>query len=1807
MSRDNEPNDCTGSLEVIHEAGSEPPSIDVIAVHWLGSDDLKESTLLEDLCQQINARSMLFNTTVKDDTDSISTEGLTRLAGRLLRQLSLERLDREAVQGTKTPIAFVAYGLGGVIVKKALVMAESDATYYSISQECNQLAIYRYSATTGLVHDANFSRRTKHKDVHTLSAGDPVFAAIGNNLKAETEPEYRKCLSRLFEISPMFTVPDDQRDLYMSEPSPEVQNAYDGWLEIASSCIITTSGDWGVGKSLNARALFHRVKRSSKVVAYYSFAGAEEWSQNSLGSFLGSVVFQVLNQDPERFSRVQDLFAAMEASTAWTEAGLLVLFQSLMDTTKGLNPLHLVVDDLQNCESARELVDVLTAIVASDKSSTKLKVALFYNRETPRSQIIEDALRVHDTYRMYGPSLTPDTLIPLATTLSDEAISSKPYLVDLQPQLSAALKKCKNTTEMLLKVQSLDISNAGSDYRTLKYLESVVSSPQLSLRDVVASKFEALPGWGMAALGWIAHSRRPLRLDELATAVALTNSMERSSSAFDPKDLPVDFAIDVRSLFGPLVRLEGGGLVFSDKAVRNGAVEMFATERKIELAAKRSQKAVIPGDVEITRILLRYLSQQEFVVPVNEALRAAPQAFVPPPGRQFDLITYAVQYLPFHYRACKSSGDLPDLSMSRQVVVMWSRLNSQLNSKTSPPYVCVADPLLLAAQLGLTETVKALGKNIMPEYRQIAISLASWGGYVDTANELLVGECADNTRTTNTAEALEYAAARGHDRIINVLLKYMDEKEPQGLSPLLNRLLCQAAELGYEKQASMWVERGADVNAAPDNITPLQHAVHNGHASLVHYLLDREADVNSNAGTCTDTPMDKPILLAARKGHELVVQYLLAAQADITCLTKDGITPLYLAAEYGHLTIVRRLLAAEISGHSVVNHQSSGGTSPLIIACTKGHSEIAKTLLSAGASIKSRDSDGNTALYHVLGPNREDFALEVFASVSSFEDFKHEDICDVFFRAAELGFDKIIDHCWKSSNQEARIRLKRWSDPGDERRSPLHIAAANGHVRVARLLLDLGFAADLDPEGTSTSELKPLALAAEAGEEEIVELLLQRGANPFVPMPDGQTILSRVARYSKDSARHAKVVRLLKSVDIDPNSFDEYEYTALHWAVIGGKLEITRALLQHPTVNPNVTTREYGWNALHYLADDNLKSTKELGELLIIAGTDPLGLDVDNWLPIHVASRSGNVQMLELLWKHNQESIEASADDGSTPLHFGIKCCELASIRWLMEHGANGNARGPLKHTPLMMAAYGGSDEPVRILCGYNCDAKMTDEDGGTALHFAARSGAEGAARELLKRQIGILSARDKINLSALHQAIRNSKIEFAAMLLDDFYPIAGADTRLDDLRAQSTVDGETPLISAVTREQDGIVRRLLELGAETEYRDHSGYTALLAALERPYNLRILTMLLDPNAPNHVDVNAGGQEHPTALHNAAKYGNFPLVKTLIGLGAQVNAQGGQYNTALSAAAASGYHIIAMYLLDFKEQKADPNLPAGGFANALSAALYSQSYELIAPLIQAGVDVNATDIQGRSALHIAARRGSWDVYEELQDRMGSITSLVDKQGRTLIHHAAMSGKPAHFLQVLVHEDWADFDIKDLNGWTPLHWACRQDANLSIVQALVRLGVDLTRATDDGWTPENIAVTHDAGEIAAYIRENMKEKHAPGLDETVRSMSPGFGSETTSGTRWKVGHVHPSVACDGCLLYPVVGTRWHCNKCNDVDFCFKCYWSAKEAHYPHHDFTAIPEGGYIGRTPEIEDLEQKSDRQSSDESEDEDEGI
>ena len=1534
----------------------------------------------------------------------------------------------------------------------------------------------------------------------------------------ETNIDFCECLSTLFAISPSLVVEDDNRDANIIRLRDDSGDYCNDLLKSSSSCVIAITGNSGVGKRLRARALFHRLRESSLYAVLFSFDDTDV-RRSSVAALLSSVIFQVLNQDPQRFSRIRNFFLAMKETMIWSTYGLLQLLRSVLDTRTVRNPLYLVIDGLHRCDSSwQDLLDALLVVFNNEASSVELKVAIFYQDR----QNIREVLKKFSKHARAIYTLTRDTMKPYMGAIAGMhiealAINGNTCLGSLKPQILEAMGKCNTIKELSLALQSLSNTRRARRH-TRKSLQSLIENVPLSASKLVAARFGALPGWARSALGWIVFAKRPLKLNELEIATTITDHKSKLVRSFDLQSLPVFMAEDLSSVFGSLLRVEYYGIVFTNSEVRDEFSRLVALEARLERKYRPEHEAdeergslefTVPREAEITEILLEYLCWTHVAGPINNAL--AEDYYIKPQGRLFDLVSYAADFWPMHYRAAEKirshKRKVFDLVRSNDLFHTWPKLYSRLNSEAPLAETYETRELQLAARLGLTGIVKdpQTGGD-----RNFAICQAMWGDYADIV-DILLRNTEDMDDDRDLSEALENAAYFGSDHIITRLLTHL--KATGNLRPKrFDRLICQMARLGYEHYILRFREFGTGVNAVVGGMMPLQHATYGGHASVVHSLLEEGAEVDSEAGDQGEAP----IVIAAEQGFEAIVKDLLAFHANPLSGWQDpvGRTPLYVASHNGHERVVKLLLARiealkterskpeSNAANSVVIDQGDGTSflndrrllgKPLIAACTQGHAAIQKLLISYGADVTLLDDDEHTVLYRAITCGDESLVKAILDASIPMNQFG--DIKDVILSAARHGFTDIIDRYQKSGIQVNGSSL--WDIEGSDGLTPLHCAARGGQLGIISLLLEANVDIDImDDEGNS-----PLALAAVTGKIETVRELFDRKASALVRNERGENLLVQIAKNPSPPSIQVNIVDILLANGVDPNGIDDLRRTALHWAAEKANVDMVRILLKHPATDIHCKAR-WEWNALHCAANDRSSKAREVAELLIERGLDPLEPETEGWVPMHIASKVGNVGMLGLLSVQHKISLEVRAMDGSTALHFATS--EPKSLNWLLDHGANIDSADESGVTALMKASSEASLQSVETLLRLGANPSLRDCWKRNALHHAALLGEVTIGRKLLEEDKTLISDRDEENRSPLHLAILDFEPEFAEMLLD----FLSIEPGLDDLNAVESDQSRTILMSAVSTGHSKVTGKLLKLGADIQARDKNGDTALLIAIHRG-KMTIIHLLLDH----------------AALYEAARRGFLEVVKKLVGSGAKVDAEGGAYNTALTVAAVGGFDDVVKYLL---EEGADAKVGGGNFPNALSAVLYSETFYLVDQLLAKGAEINATDSQGRTCLHIAAQHSVWEWIEDLGRKGGDLTAR-DKQGRTLLHHAAMSSKPEVVLKIFEDEQLSSkLNIKDVDGWEPMHWACRRDQNSDIVAALAESQSDLQKPTKDGWTPEIIAVYHGADGVIDYIRETIEQ------DNDAVSQTATTDAVSVRKKEWKAGTYHRGIECDGCFL-------------------------------------------------------------------------
>ena len=206
----------------------------------------------------------------------------------------------------------------------------------------------------------------------------------------------------------------------------------------------------------------------------------------------------------------------------------------------------------------------------------------------------------------------------------------------------------------------------------------------------------------------------------------------------------------------------------------------------------------------------------------------------------------------------------------------------------------------------------------------------------------------------------------------------------------------------------------------------------------------------------------------------------------------------------------------------------------------------------------------------------------------------------------------------------------------------------------------------------------------------------------------------------------------------------------------------------------------------------------------------------------------------------------------------------------------------------------------------------------------------------------------------------------------------AGAD--INDL------DGRVPaLCIAATKGHKGVVKLLLEAGADTDCKDIQDTTALQSACVHGH-LEIVRMLIAAGA----DVNApGGGYHGHALH-AAACGNIKIVQTLLEAGADANA-GSRSHTPLVRASSVGNTVVVQALL---AAGADIAATDDNFATALQYACVLGYKTTAETLLTGGAEVNDSEGIFAPALKAACFNLYPDVIRMLLDR--DTDDMIDAQ-------------------------------------------------------------------------------------------------------------------------------------------------------------------------------------------------------------------
>ncbi|KGO64318.1 Mg2+ transporter protein, CorA-like/Zinc transport protein ZntB [Penicillium expansum] len=273
------------------------------------------------------------------------------------------------------------------------------------------------------------------------------------------------------------------------------------------------------------------------------------------------------------------------------------------------------------------------------------------------------------------------------------------------------------------------------------------------------------------------------------------------------------------------------------------------------------------------------------------------------------------------------------------------------------------------------------------------------------------------------------------------------------------------------------------------------------------------------------------------------------------------------------------------------------------------------------------------------------------------------------------------------------------------------------------------------------------------------------------------------------------------------------------------------------------------------------------------------------------------------------------------------------------------------------------------------------------------------------------------------------------------------------------------------------IVRLLLELGANIKETTEAGSTVLHLAARNGKNEN-LKILFEHGAKALVNVKMRGQRSP--LNQAAWTGQTETCKTLIAQGADTGLKDVDGRTALIFAADLGHLGVIKTLLD---AGANVNDVCNAHWTALHFAAKKNRPEAIKLLLTRGADSTLQEGDIGNPLHLAAMEGCKDATVELLSQAPNHDiNAKNVWGNTALHLAARYGQP-HIVQKLI-EHGADKDFLNNDLSTPLHIAC-SERKLDVAKVLVQNHSLIDEYNRQGNTPLQLVASNGEAEIVLLL--------------------------------------------------------------------------------------------------------------------------
>jgi len=570
-----------------------------------------------------------------------------------------------------------------------------------------------------------------------------------------------------------------------------------------------------------------------------------------------------------------------------------------------------------------------------------------------------------------------------------------------------------------------------------------------------------------------------------------------------------------------------------------------------------------------------------------------------------------------------------------------------------------------------------------------------------------------------------------------------------------------------------------------------------------------------------DVSKNTALHLAVKALDTALVEQILEIERPETKYNAEGLSPLGIAYKSHDseeaVEIADKLLLAGIQpmGKEFAEFETaviarnysmrfSDGETLLHIFARKGYTGFLKFLIKNGVPIDVKDISSSTAMQEAVYNGNIEAAILLLKSGADPNTLNSSGNTALHLVIPEASRSKLFSEL-----------IAAGANPGikdNYGETPLHIAARLG---MSEDIFEQLIKAGADINERNKKGQTPLILAIERNQTQQVDFLIKNGADIHAEDKSGDSAFVRALGMGLPMIEH--VVSEKNSMERDSNGS-----TPLHLAIShNASGDIIYYLVEKKAL---INTRDkMGNTPLHIAAEKNYR---EAGEILLANNADIFYSNLNGESPLKFAMtlREGRED-----WMINSNTLIAKDGAGNSPLHLAAEWQIIPMMLYLIEKGADLDARNANNETPIFNAIKADSPDALTILLTKDklkkADIDARDFLGNTVLHSAVRWSAYKSADFLLTQTAPeytkLLNAKNLAGKTVLHEAAKQGNINFINIFLKANVDINAADET-----------GRAPLSEAVLTNKTEAIALLLNNGASPVQQDMYGRTALHEAVE---------------------------------------------------------------------------------------------------------------------------------------------------------------------------------------------------------------------------------------------------------------------------------------------------------------------------------------------------------------------------------------